>query len=226
MKKIIGILGGTFDPPHLGHLALAEAAQAQLGLSELRIVPAGYPPHRTPPVASPFMRWMMALATFTGHPNWQISCDEMKRNPSYTIHTIRRFRHWLGQDTPLVLLLGADAYAGLSSWYRASEIPRFVHLAVFARKGAEKSHPPTPDPATLLAASPAGQTVFFDVDLPNISATRIRQWIAQGVKVDGCLAPSVSALLRQIPVYENHDENDVMLEAIAYEKLFVRNTHD
>jgi nicotinate-nucleotide adenylyltransferase len=132
----IGVFGGTFDPPHLGHAAIAGAAQRQLELDRVEWVVSARPPHRENPCAAPHHRLaMVALATLfrSGH---AANDRELGRaGASYMVETLRSFRaDW--PECELVLILGADAYLDLDQWNAPDEIRRLARLAVIPRSGA------------------------------------------------------------------------------------------
>lgn len=182
----LGILGGTFDPVHFGHLRLAQEAIAALGLSSVLWIPAGTPPHRAPPVASGQHRLTMARLALTG--NGAFRCDDgevARAAPSYTVETLERLRQEYGAARPLVLLLGTDAFLGLAAWHRWREMFSLAHIAVAARGGygfaPEKLAPPLAaeflvrrGTADTLRAQAAGLIVSFEMTPLDISASKIR----------------------------------------------------
>src|SRR5574337_1565987 len=110
----VGLLGGTFDPIHLGHLRLAEEAREALGLGELRLIPAGQPPHRDAPATAAEDRLAMARLAAEDNPGLVVDDGEVRaQQKSYTVLTLERLRAGLGPTRPLVLILGADAFEGL-----------------------------------------------------------------------------------------------------------------
>ncbi len=131
----IGILGGTFDPIHLGHLRAAEEVADALGLAQVRLIPAGAPPHRPPPHFSAAQRLQFCLASAAGNPRLIVDDREVhKKTPSYTIETLEALRSENPQ-TPLVLILGADAFLNLHKWHRWTELLDFSHIALVTRPG-------------------------------------------------------------------------------------------
>ncbi|MEK7330297.1 MAG: nicotinate-nucleotide adenylyltransferase [Candidatus Eisenbacteria bacterium] len=133
----IGLFGGTFDPPHLGHLALAEHARDRLRLDEVRFIPAGQPPHkRGEPITSAAGRVAMARLAVRGNPAFTVSTIETRRGgPSFTIKTLRE----VAAEAPrarLYLLLGADSLDDFASWRDPEAILRLVTLVVAHRPGA------------------------------------------------------------------------------------------
>jgi nicotinate-nucleotide adenylyltransferase len=189
-KDVVGVMGGTFDPVHLAHLALARAALDRLGLGKVLWIPAGRPPHRDPPHAAPADRLAMVGAAIAGEPRFTLDDSETHGDaPSFTVRTLERLRRQLGHEQPLVLLMGADAFRGLTTWYRWQEIFSLAHLAVATRPGF-----PLEDFAPPLAAEfaarrlagadfagrPAGGIHTFELVAGTVSATEARALIAAG----------------------------------------------
>jgi len=186
----LGLFGGTFDPIHNGHLRLAEEAREALALAGVCFIPAGNPPHRNAPRTPAGHRLEMVRRAIAGNPAF--SCDDGEvrgTGRSYTVLTLERLRAAHG-DRPLVLLLGADAFAGLATWHRWREITGLAHVAVATRAGHASDALPTAlrealgdrigdDPAALRAA-PAGAIVRFDMTPLAISATEIRAMLGNG----------------------------------------------
>lgn len=187
----LGLFGGTFDPVHLGHLRLAEEAVDALALSGVRWIPAGQPRHRaTPDVTAAHRLAMVRLAT-AGNPRFTVDSAEVDSGaPSYTVPTLERLRAGLGGACPLVLLVGADAFAGLPGWHHWTELWGLAHLAVAHRPGfpidagslppalaAEFGARRADDPSALTTA-PAGRIVTFAMTPLAVSATQIRALLA------------------------------------------------
>lgn len=187
----VGIMGGTFDPVHLAHLALARAARDRLGIRNILWIPAGRPPHREPPRATAADRLAMVAAAIAGEPGFDLDASEVRSDtPSFTVHTLQRLRRQHGPDRPLVLLMGADALRGLPAWHCWEEIWGLAHLAVATRPGfplddfaaplaAEVAARRTGEPADL-AAMPAGRILTFELVAGTVSATEVRARIAAG----------------------------------------------
>jgi nicotinate-nucleotide adenylyltransferase len=187
----IGVMGGTFDPVHFGHLRLAQEAAEILGLERVRWVPAGRPWHRAQPKAPPRHRLQMVRLAIRRNPLFELDDAEIRQGlPGYTVETLARLRKRLGADRPLVLLLGADAFRGLASWKRWREIFELAHVFVGQRPG----QPLTPGslPAALasewrrragtsaaLRGQPAGRVVTYGTTALDISASAIRAQLAQ-----------------------------------------------
>ena len=137
----IGILGGTFDPIHNGHLALAAAAQNQFNLDKIIFVPANIPPHksRREKMASPQHRYRMAELAAQGKSSWEVSSLEIDRlGISYTAETIKKLQG-IYPKAELFFILGADAFSDFDSWHDAESIRESVSFLVAARPGAKIS---------------------------------------------------------------------------------------
>ena len=189
MTRALAIFGGTFDPVHLGHLRVAWEA-AELLDAEVRLVPANVPPHRSQPIASAEQRVAMLRAALAGQQRLALDARELQRSgPSYTVDTLIELRSEIGASRPLVLLVGADAWAGLPTWHRWRELFDLAHVGVLTR-GGHAAHEPAElaaeaDPrrtrdAAALANAAAGHVIELRVSALDISATRIRADLAAG----------------------------------------------
>ncbi len=187
----LGILGGTFDPVHLGHLRLAEQARETLGLKQVIFIPTGMPPHRAMPQTDKRHRLAMVRRAIDGNSGFTIDDGEVLADgPSYTVTTLARLRANAGHARPLVLLMGADAFLGLSSWYRWHDILTLAHLAIATRPGVALDAKAMPPPlaqllaqhgaadAAALKALPAGRILEFAMTPLDVSASRIREELA------------------------------------------------
>jgi nicotinate-nucleotide adenylyltransferase len=212
---MIGILGGTFDPVHFGHLRPALEIQQALGLDEVRLVPSHVPPHRPQPHASAQQRLAMLHAAIAGDPAFTVDTREFEREgPSYTLDTLRAEL----AGTSICLLVGMDAFREFSSWHRWREIPDYAHLVVMTRPGMP---PPergeladfislhrVTDAATLKSRA-SGLLLFQAVSQLEISGTRIRKLLASGKRADFLLPDSVLQVIRSEGLYgtgKPHDE--------------------
>lgn len=186
--KPLAILGGTFDPIHLGHLSAAWEASELLD-AEVRLVPANVPPHRPAPRADAGQRVAIVRAALAGQERLHLDTRELDRaGPSWTVDTLAGLRREQG-DRALVLLVGADAFAGLCTWHRWHALFDLAHLAVLARPGTPSDLAPelaaevrsrrTCEVADI-RTTPAGRVIELAVTPLPISATRIRELLAAG----------------------------------------------
>jgi len=207
---VIGILGGTFDPIHYGHLRAAEEARDRLALDEIRFIPAGRPPLRAAPVATGDQRLAMVELAIRGIPGFRADDRELRASgTSYTITTLESLRVEL-PGMPLCLLIGMDQFLAFERWHRWQEIPGLVHLVVLSRPGAERGELPGWARSRLtsryrdLHETPAGRLAFLPVRPQDISATRIRAALASGGPVAGQLPEAVLAYIRTHHLYGDH----------------------
>ena len=212
-QKVIGILGGTFDPVHLGHVALAEAALAGLPLSEVLWLPSGSPGHRAPPVASARDRLAMLRLAAAGNPRSRIDDSELARGePTYTVHTLTRLRAQIGNEQPLALLLGSDSFLSLPTWLRWRELFDLAHIAVASRPDhLPGDGGPAPELSAeiarrsarpeQLAATAAGRIVRFDMPPMDISASAIRAQLAARQDTRHLLPTAVLAYIEAQHLY-------------------------
>ena len=216
MSEAIGLFGGTFDPVHFGHLRLAEEAMAHLGLDGVRWIPAGNPPHRDSPQVTARQRLEMVLRSTADNPRFLVDPAEVEaRTPSYTVLTLERLRRELGPAQPLVLLVGADAFAGLASWHRWHDILALAHVAVSHRPGFPVSACNLPDALAAvyneyrlhdvsgLREAPAGAIVTFAMTQLAISATQIRKLLTNGLSARYLLPDSVLDYISSHSLYKS-----------------------
>lgn len=185
---MIGLLGGTFDPIHYGHLRPAHEVYRRLGLASLRLVPAATPPHRRAPVATAEQRLRMVELAVAEFPGLSADDREIRRGGvSYTVPTLESIRAEIGAE-PLCLLVGSDAFVGLSTWHRWERLFELAHIVVMERPGSPLAHARVlPWALERLSRDvrevmdyPAGRVLFVLVAPVDVSATRIRAAIARG----------------------------------------------
>ena len=162
----VGLLGGSFDPIHLGHLRAAEVARQELGLDRVIFIPAGNPTHRPALATSARDRYAMVAMAVSTQPVFSVTDLELEREgPSYTVDTlaILNEKH---RDDAFFLILGSDAYAEFGNWYEVGRLRKMAALVVVRRPGSD-------DPAA------EGATLLGEAGLP-ISATAIREMVTRG----------------------------------------------
>lgn len=198
---MIGLLGGTFDPVHFGHLRPAIELLQALSLREVRLVPGRLPPHRPQPRLAAARRLQLLELAVAEVPGLLVDGRELSRDgPSYTIETLREIRSELGARQPICFALGSDAFCHLMSWHEWTALTEYAHLIVLTRAGhggampealmqwvAAKAAPS----AAALRTRPAGWIYQQPVARLEISATRIRQLFAQGRSARGLLPEAV-----------------------------------
>lgn len=182
-KKRIGVFGGAFDPPHNAHLALAQAALAQLALDTLHIIPTGQAWHKATALSAAEHRLAMTRLAFEAMPHIVVDDRELQRaGPSFTIDTLQALQAENPQ-AQLYLIMGADQFAAFRQWHRWQDILQLAIICIAARAQS------TPTPAQF-DAYPGHQDRFFTLQLPLmlVSATQIRQLMASGAVAAGELA--------------------------------------
>jgi nicotinate-nucleotide adenylyltransferase len=212
----IGILGGTFDPIHYGHLRLAEELGERLRLEEVRFFPSGTPPHRSAPAVTADHRLAMTRLAAAGNARFTVDDRELRRaGPGYTFDTLKELRADLGDARPLALLLGADAFLDFATWHRWREIFGLAHIAVAHRPGfpVERWAERMPEPLAreysarlmqqplAIHLSPAGGIVIVPFTALEISATAIRDMLRAGASPRYLLPGAVLDYIRSHGLY-------------------------
>jgi len=203
---MIGIFGGTFDPVHIGHLRTALDVYEALGLEELRFIPLGQAVHREGPTLSGEQRLALLRAAVEGQPGFVVDERELvSPEPSYTVTTLESLRRDLGEEVPLCLLMGRDAFAAFHSWREPGRILELAHLVVMDRPGEPLF---LEEPLEALASgritaekeelghAPAGRIIFLSVTQLDISATDIRKRLEEERSVRWLVPETVLPLLR------------------------------
>jgi nicotinate-nucleotide adenylyltransferase len=196
----VGILGGTFDPVHAGHLSAARAAWSALALDRLLFVPSRQPPHRPErPQASACHRFAMVALAVSGRPGWE-ACDlELERDgPSFSFDTLAALHRAGCEPRRLFFVIGSDAFAEIGSWSRYPAVLDAAHFVVIARPGTpiaslESRVPALASrmvPITALAAAARPAIACLEVTTPDVSSTELRRHAAGGDAALSALVPS------------------------------------
>ena len=208
---MLGILGGTFDPIHHGHLRTALDVAEAVGLDEVRLIPLRHAVHRDQPETPAALRLAMVQAAIAGEPRFVADDREIRRDaPSYTLHTLESLRAERGDAEPICVLVGGDAFAEFLSWHRPHEILGLAHLIVMRRPGAEaiadaalrtfvERHRAAS--AVELRARPGGRVLFQPVTQLDISATDIRARLGAGRTARYLVPDAVLELIRREGLY-------------------------
>ncbi|MEI8035896.1 MAG: nicotinate-nucleotide adenylyltransferase [Betaproteobacteria bacterium] len=194
MRQCVGILGGTFDPIHMGHLRLAQEVAEAVSLTQVLFIPVGEPPHRPGPQTSGRHRAQMVRCAIQDNALFAIDERETQRTgPSYTVQTLRELRHELGPQTPLCMIVGADAFLGLPGWYCWEEIFTLAHVVVAHRPRSELTTLPFAlaeqygvrhrAQAVQLQNSAAGGIFQIPITALDISATDVRTRLQRHLSV-------------------------------------------
>lgn len=214
----IGILGGTFDPIHFGHLRLAQEALEKCALASVRFIPAGSPPHRSAPQASAGHRLAMTRLALQGNGSFALDEREIHRTkPCYTVDTLAALRSELGKEQPLLLLMGGDAFLQLHTWHEWKKLFVLAHIVVMQRAGGAPlgnamNHAPAalqaeyrarlaPAPGAL-RETPAGSILVMDMPALEISATDIRRRCAEARSIRYLLPDAVADYIQTHGLYD------------------------
>jgi nicotinate-nucleotide adenylyltransferase len=199
----VGILGGTFDPVHYGHLDAGDAAAAQLGLAEIICVPSSDPPHRDPARVSAYHRFALIALAIAGRDGWRLSDAEVTRGGrSYTVDTLRALHTGGLEPTQIFFIIGADAFAEIGMWRAFPEVLDLAHFVVIARPGTSLTDAtdryPSLAPRVRAAArgtlDRAGKTgiLLVDARTRDVSSTVIRDRLATGARIDDLVPAAVA----------------------------------
>ena len=188
----LGVLGGTFDPIHLGHIAAAEAAQQALSLDSILVIPSRIPPHRaTPATAAPQDRLAMAQLAAAARPGWSVSSIEIDREgKSYTYDTLVA----LGRpSTQMFFITGADAFAEIASWSRYPAVLDLANFVVVSRPGITLDSLRERVPSAFAHRSSSDtRVILVEAHTPDISSTEIRRRVRAGESLSGLVPERVA----------------------------------
>lgn len=207
----VGLFGGTFNPIHYGHLRLAEECLDSLHLTQLRLIPAGIPPHRELPQVSAADRLNMVRLAVADNPRLRIDSREIdKTTPCYTLETLQAIRAEVGAQCTLVWLIGADAFLGLPRWHQWQQLFDLVHFAVIARPNFNLPLEQVPPPLAQaliyrrrerLPETPHGSIVQLSTTALDIASTTIRSLIGRGHSPRYLLPSAVLDYIRRHSLY-------------------------
>jgi nicotinate-nucleotide adenylyltransferase len=194
-----GLLGGTYDPPHNGHLALARAAQHELGLERLVAMVAGRPPHKEVWTDAE-TRFRLAEAAFEDMPEVEVRRDELDRpGPAYTVDTVRELKERYGD---VVAIVGGDMFASFPTWREPDRILEHARLAVAARPGTPRER----FDAVLRALERPDRVTFFELPPVEASSTEVRRRVAAGEPIDDLVPQPVAKLIGDLGLYRGQRE--------------------
>jgi len=228
-ERRIGILGGTFDPIHSGHVDAGHAAALAIGLNRLIVVPSHIPPHRPQPLASPYQRFAMVSLAVAGNAGWRASDLELRMEAaSYTCDTLAKFHERGYAASELFFVIGADAFADIAAWRDYPDILNQAHFAVVSRPGYPVSDLPSKLPTlkSRMTVPPLDAfahldplIILIDAQTADVSSTAIRQRCAEGRSLAGLVPPAVQQHIEQHGLYQpqgrGRRDNDAPVNAAA-----------
>lgn len=214
-KRIVGILGGTFNPIHFGHLRMAQELAEALNLDEVRFIPSANPPHKPAPSVTAQHRAEMIKIAISDNPLFTFDDREMLREgASYTIDTLIALRETLGQTTSICLLLGSDAFMQLNTWHRWQELLNYCHIILVQRPNNAANQLRLAEELSLvlqshytenvedLAENNAGFIHMQKITALDISSTAIRAQFKQGTVPHYLMPERVIGYIKQHHLYE------------------------
>jgi nicotinate-nucleotide adenylyltransferase len=194
--KKIGILGGTFDPIHLGHLVLAEQVREKLNLDQVIFIPSAIPPHKTKQKLSPAKdRFQMTNLALEGNPKFSVSDMELKREGlSYTIDTLKMLKRKY-QNSKIYFLTGSDVLDEIRTWKDPEQIYRMVQVVIATRPGFDSF-----DPDNHFAK----KSIIVPITGVDISSTRIREMARKGKSIRYLVPAKVGEYIKKKNLYRSH----------------------
>jgi len=200
----LGVLGGTFDPIHNGHIAAATAAEQALGLDAITLIPSRIPPHRHDPVgATSEQRYEMAQLAADGRAGWSASRIEIDREgPSYTFDTLTELRQ---SSTQVFFITGADAFAEIATWSRYPAVLDLANFVVVSRPGITLDSLRERVPSAFRDRPPAPtRVILVEAHTPDISSTDIRRRVRAGHSLSGFVPDPVARYIAAHRLYSGH----------------------
>ena len=225
LEDAVGILGGSFNPVHMGHVKLAQEIQARCAFDPLWIIPNRKPPHKQDFETDPTRRLEMVKLAFSEIPDTKISTFELDRQePSYALHTVEHIKS-LNPGRPVYFVLGTDAFYDLPQWYEFATLIKSCSFLVVTRAGWEaadidpkesklascieelreeklvKNAKPFGPFREVYQTSPSTQICIFEASLPEVSSTEIRLRLQLGVSIKGLVPDNVERYLKDSDLY-------------------------
>jgi nicotinate-nucleotide adenylyltransferase len=212
-RRRLGVLGGTFDPIHVGHLDAADAASAALALDEIVLIPAHDQPLRlSEPRATDYHRFALATLAVDDRPDWRVSDMELVRQGrSYTVDTLHALHDCGWEASQLFFILGTDAFAGIASWHGYPGVLDLANFVVIARPGVaiDASTMPVPELRSRISPPPTGEEkldgpariFLLQAHTRDVSSTMIRERLASGLPIDDLVPPRVARHIQKHHLY-------------------------
>ena len=200
MTRHIGVIGGTFDPIHTGHLIIAQEALTRLELDRVLFVPAGQPPHKLErEITDPERRFEMVRLAVAGNARFSVSRVDLDRDgPCYTVDTIGLLQRTWGEDTRLYFVIGADSLSELPTWRQPERLLRLCQVVAVARPG----HQMDLQALDRLLPGAASRVRLLDAPTLDISSTEIRRRVAGGLSIRYLVPAEVARYVEQYRLYD------------------------
>lgn len=210
-SSVVGLFGGSFDPVHSGHIALAKSAQVALKLTHMRLLPSGNSWQKPDQKTAGAHRLAMLKLAVANEPGWLVDDQEITRGGNtYTVETLQALRQELGDQVSLVLIMGSDQLHNLATWHRYEEILTLAHIAVTQREQIRLQNFDaviekllTDHGTDALPPAPAGSIVFFRMPAVPVSSTALRAALKGNEPVQGLLAPAVLDYIHEHQLYQS-----------------------
>ncbi len=207
----VGVIGGTFDPIHCGHVAVARESQRSLALDHITLIPSSQPPHRSDrPRASGYHRFAMAALTASDERSWRVSDTELERpGPSYTFDTLIEIAKDGYRPSQIFFLLGSDAFAEIATWSRYPSVLDLAHFVVVSRPGMTLSSLESRLPALAsrmitpgeLHGTETTRVILLEAQTPEVSSTDIRGRVQSGHSIEGLVPDAVATYIAAQHLY-------------------------
>jgi nicotinate-nucleotide adenylyltransferase len=212
--RLIGILGGTFDPIHNGHIRLAVEVLEKLKLDEVKLIPANIPPHRPTPFASPADRKRMIKLAISDEKKISIDLREIEnRNISYAVNTLKSLRDEFSNDI-LFLIIGVDVFNMIDGWKEWRSLLNYTHIIVAARSSNNKENISSVlrkwinenkiDDINLLTSVLSGYIYYIDTPIVEISSSMIRTYYTKHKNIEEYLPSNVITYIKENNLYKNN----------------------
>lgn len=200
-KQKIGIMGGTFDPIHYGHLVTAEAVRAEFGLDKVLFIPAGKPPHKNNySISQPEHRHLMTMLATASNPYFEVSGIELEKNTTtYTVDTIKELISLYGEETSFYFITGADAILEILTWYKVEELLSLCRFVAATRPGFNRQD--LEQKIQEIQSKYKQEILSMAVPSLAISSTDIRQRVKSGKPIKYLLPESVEHFILKSGIY-------------------------
>jgi nicotinate-nucleotide adenylyltransferase len=203
MERVkIGVIGGTFDPIHYGHLIIAEEARVKVGLAKVIFIPAGNPPHKLRRPYSPaHHRYKMVELAIASNPYFEISPIEINRpGPSYSVDTMAILREEMGPNVELYFIMGVDSLAGILTWHKPEELIKLCKIIAVNRPGYGVDI----DALNSIIPGIKEQVIFIKAPEIGISSTEIQQRVREGLPIRYLVPPEVERYIYENKLYRDY----------------------